>query len=73
MMSCSQMGRQNTATSHTLWLKPHSTKNKIKLAPKWIPNIKGHYGKKEKAKHRRDAAHGLTISIVTIKIHLPVA
>ena len=73
MMTCSQMGRENTATSHTLWLKPHSTKNKIKLAPQWIPNIKGHYGKKEKAKHRRDGAHGLTISIVTIKIHVPLA
>ena len=33
-------------------LKPHSTKNKLKLAPQWTPNIKGYYGKKEKAKHR---------------------
>ena len=42
-------------------LKPHSTKNKIKLAPQWTPNIKGYYGKKEKARHRRDAARSLTI------------
>ena len=62
MMSCSQMGRQNTATSHT--------KNKIKLAPQVTPNIKGYYGKKEKAKHRRDAAHSLTISIVTKYMYL---
>ena len=64
------MGRQNTATSHTLWLKPHSTKNKIKLAPQWTPNVKGYYGKKEKAKHRRDAAHSLTISIVSKYMYL---
>ena len=64
-MSCSQMGRQNTSTSHTFWLKPHSTKTKIKLVPQWTPNSKVYDGKKEKVKHRRDAAHSLTISIVT--------
>ena len=70
MMSYSQIGRQNTATDHTLWLKPHPNENKIKLAPQWTPNIKGYYGKKEKAKHRRDVAHCLTISTVTKYMYL---
>ena len=55
---------------HNSRYQPHSTKNKIKLAPQWTPNIKGYYGKKEKANLRRDAAHGLTISIVTKYMYL---
>ena len=47
-MSCSQMRRQNTATSHTLWLKPHSTKNTIKLAPQWTPTITGYMERRKK-------------------------